>query len=80
MNELCLRFPMVAAHNSTAALAVACPEVRHADSRGASVAAQSPITIYDMSTGFKTKVLVLSGGSAGSMNPLAPIAQVRTHA
>ena len=81
MNELCMRYPMVAAHNSSSSFAVGCPEIMHPDPRVATVAAQSPITIYDMSTGLKTKVLVLSGrksaGVSAGVNPLAPLAHVR---
>lgn len=77
MNELCMRYPMVAAHNASSSFAVGCPEIMHPDPRVAAVAAQSPITIYDMSTGVKVKVLVLSGRKSAGVNPLAPLAHVR---
>ena len=85
MNQLCVRFPMIAAHNATSAFAVACPEARLPDTRAALTALQAPLSIFNMSTGAKTHVLVFSraqaGGRAGSgsgaSNPLLPILKVR---
>ena len=83
MNQLCVRFPMVAAHNTTSAFAVACPEARLPDTRAALTALQAPLNIYNMSTGVKTHVLVFSraqaSGRGGTVatNPLLPILKVR---
>ena len=83
MNQLCVRFPVVAAHNGTSSFAVACPETRHPDARAAAAAVQTPVHVYNMSTGAKMFALVLSraapgtGTGNGDINPLAPIAQVR---
>jgi hypothetical protein len=83
MNQLCVRFPMVAAHNPTSAFAVAFPESRLPDSRAALTALQAPVTIYNMSTGVRTHVLLFSRAqisgrsSAGESNPLLPILKVR---
>lgn len=83
MNELCVRFPIVAAHNTAASFAIACPEMAHADAAMALSAAQSPVALYHLSTGVKTHVLVVDssrgarGQGAGGINPLAPVAQVR---
>lgn len=83
MNQLCVRFPVVAAHNGTSSFAVACPETRHADARAAATAVQTPVNVYNMSTGAKMCALVLSrptpgsGSNNGEINPLAPIVQVR---
>ena len=84
MNQLCVRFPMVAAHNPTSAFAVALPESRLADTRAALTAMQAPLSIFNMSTGVKTHVLLFSraqpagrstsGGAAA--NPLLPMIQV----
>eukprot|EP00892_Ulva_mutabilis_P007952 jgi/Ulvmu1/5529/UM023_0065.1 len=85
MNQLCMRFPVVAAHNGTSSFAVACPEARHPDARAAATAVQTPVHVYNMSTGAKTFALVLSraapgtaGAGNGEINPLAPIAQSST--
>jgi hypothetical protein len=81
MNELCVRYPVVAAHNGTSAFAVACPEMPTLDEDAAARAVQSPVTIYNMSTGAKTHVLLLSRAAPlGSVlaNPLAPVARVRS--
>jgi hypothetical protein len=81
MNELCVRYPVVAAHNGTSAFAVACPEMTTLDEDAAARAVQSPVTIYNMSTGAKTHVLLLSRAAPlGSVlaNPLAPVARVRS--
>jgi hypothetical protein len=74
---------MVAAHNGTSAFAVAYPETMHADARAAASAVQSPVSIYNMSTGEKTHVLVLSrqapgqGSGVDAINPLTPVVEVR---
>ena len=85
MNELCVRFPIVAAHNTAASFAIACPETAHADARMALSAAQSPVSLYHLSTGVKTHALVVDSsrgarghGSGGGVNPIAPVAQVCT--
>lgn len=83
MNQLCVRFPMVAAHNPTSAFAVAYPESRLQDTRAALTALQAPLSIFNMSTGVKTHVLVFSRvqasgrGGTGVTNPLLPILKVR---
>jgi hypothetical protein len=82
MNELCVRFPMIAAHNNTSAFAIAHPETTHRDPRIAASAAQSPISMYHLSTGIKSHVLMvdMSHGSSATgvrdVNPLAPISKV----
>jgi hypothetical protein len=82
MNELCVRFPMVAAHNGASVFAIAHPEAEHDDARAAATAATAPVAIYHLSTGVKTHALVLDGGGSGAggggMNPLAPMAEVRS--
>lgn len=84
MNQLCVRFPVVAAHNGTSSFAVASPETRHADARAAATAVQTPVHVFNMSTGAKMYALVLSrltpggGSNNGDVNPLAPLLQVRS--
>ena len=81
MNELCVRFPMIAAHNATSAFAIAAPEARFDTPAAAYSAAQSPVALYHLSTGTKTHDLMLDASHGGGpnrvLNPLAPIRQVR---
>jgi hypothetical protein len=83
MNQLCLKFSVVAAHNTAAFFAVACPETTIADADLAVNAAQSPVSIYHLNTGTKTHILMVDsgrgqrGGADADINPLAPLSLVR---
>jgi hypothetical protein len=83
MNELCVKFPVVSAHNSAAFFAIAYPEATLADADLAISAAQSPVSIYHLNTGIKTHTLMVDNGRGqrGSdetdINPLAPVSLVR---
>jgi hypothetical protein len=82
MNELCLRFSVVAAHNTAAFFAVAYPESTVADADLAVSAAQSPVSIYHLNTGTKTHILMVDrgrgqrGSTEADINPLAPVSLV----
>ena len=84
MNELCLRFPMVSAHNAASIFAIAHPPADHKDAQAAASTAHSPVSLYHLSTGVKTHALVLdgsasssSGATGGAVNPVAPMSSVR---
>ena len=80
LNELCVRFPIVAAHNSAALFALAQPEAPFANAAAAATAAACPVALYHLSTGVQSHQLVLDssggarrgGGQKGGPGPASP--------